>query len=116
MYLTPAVFAASSNLCVIIPSSIRYSISDCPEILPTNSLIATLKTSCSFEFSAIASSDSFNSENIFLQTSDSGPSLSSFSSGAFDELLISFTTGLKISSTLFGVSSSTSIPSSALNS
>ena len=45
MYLTPAVFAASSNLCVIIPSSIRYSISDCPEILPTNSLIATLKTS-----------------------------------------------------------------------
>ena len=30
--------------------------------------------------------------------------------------LISFTTGLKISSTLFGVSSSTSIPSSALRS
>ena len=94
----------------------RYSISDCPEIFPTNSLIATRKTSSSLEFSAIASSDSFSSENIFLHISANGASESFFSVGGFDPSLISFTIGLRSSSTLFGVSSSTSMPSSALNS
>ena len=66
MFSTPAVFAASTSLWVIIPSKIRYFIPDWPLILLTNSGIATLKTSDSFESSAIASKDSFNSENLFL--------------------------------------------------
>ena len=49
----------------MIPSRIRYFIPDWPLIFPTNSGFATLKTSDSFESSAIASSDSFNSENLF---------------------------------------------------
>ena len=105
MCFTPAVLDASSNLCVIIPSSIRYSISDCSESLLTNSLIATRKTSSSYELSAIASSDSFNSENTLLHISANGPSESFFNVGGFEPSLISFTTVLRISSTLFVVSS-----------
>ena len=112
----PASFAASNNLCVIIPSKSKYLIPDWPEIFGTNSLIGILNISFESESNASASNDSFKSEYFGLHISAREESLSFFNDGASSSWVICFATGLRISSTLFGVNSSTSIPSSALSS
>ena len=53
---------------------------------------------------------------MFLHSSANGPSSTFFIEGADNSSSICFLTGLKSSSTLFGVNSSTSIPVSARNS
>ena len=116
IHSTPELFAASNNLCVIIPSSSIYLIPDWSETFGTNSLIGILNISLWSWSSAIASSDSFNSEYFVLQISARGLSSCFSKDGALSCSSACFATGLRSSSTLCGVSSSTSIPSSALSS
>ncbi len=113
---TPAFLAPSNSLWVIIPSSRRYLIPDCEDNLLTTSLIGTLKISFWSLSNATASSVSLRFGKTFDATSTIGLSSSFLSDGAGFPDLISFAIGLKISSILCGVNSSTSVSLSAWSS
>jgi hypothetical protein len=91
-------------------------IPDCVESLLTTSLIGTLKISFSFSSNATASRVSFRFGKILDAISAIGLSSELFNTGTGFPFLISSAIGLRISSILCGVNSSTSTPVSALNS
>ena len=100
----------------MIPSNKRYLIPDCEDSLLTTSLIGTLKISFWSLSNATASRVSFRVGKTLAATSEIDLSSELASFGAGLPFLISSAIGLKISSSLWGVNSSTSTPSSACNS
>ena len=88
-------------------------IPDCVDNLLTTSLIGTLKISSLFSSIAIASSVSLRFGKNFDAISAINLSSSLLRDGVGFPFLISSATGLKISSILCGVNSSTSTPESA---